>query len=182
MIQSNIKMAEVSSNTDDTEAYPRLQVSFSEKDKDVIRLGYYGVCSVPPVGSLGLCLNSMSQESTMFVIADDYLKRFKGLKPGEVKIGNYSKPESFMYFKEDGNITYTAPKLYLGSAEINILEKIGAALTSIAAALEDIATVATYPTSVGPTGTMTVPTVVMQAKADIEAVVADLGSIDAGAV
>lgn len=182
MIQSNIKMSEITATTDDSEVYPQAEATFSGKTKDVIRLGYYGICSVPPVGSLGLCLNSGGQESTMFVISDDYLNRFKSLKPGEVKVGNYSQPMSYLYFKTDGNVTLTAPKLYFGSDAISLLEKLQDALTSIKTALDYIATAATYPTAVGPTGTMAVPTVVSQAVTEIDAVISDLATIDAGAV
>lgn len=182
MIQANIKMAEVTATTDDSEAYPRMEVTFSGKTKDVIRLAQYGICSVPPVGSLGLCLNSGSQESTMFVMADDYLNRFKSLKPGEVKVGNYSQPMSYAYFKEDGSVTVTAPKVYFGSDSISLLKKIQDALTSVKTALDYIAMMATYPTAVGPTGTMIVPTVVSQAVTEIEAVISDLASIDSGGV
>jgi len=182
MSASNIKMAEVTANTDDSESYPMVEITYSDKTKDATRLGHYGFCSVAPVGSLALCFNSLGQESTMFVMADDYLNRYKSLKPGEVKVGNYAFPDTYLYFKEDGSFTLAAPKMYLGSDSISILEKLQTALTSIKTALNEIATASTYPTAVGPTGTMTVPTVVTQAVSDIEGVISDLASIDAGAV
>jgi len=160
-----IKMAFVSGTTDDTEPYPRAQVSFSDKSKDVIRYSPYGLCSVPPEGSLGLCLSSSAQESTVFMLADDYQNRFKGLKPGEVKVGNYSQ-ESFIYFKEDGSILSVGSKVYLGTDSVSVIKK-------LRDALENIATVATYPTAVGPSGTMVDPSVLL-------GIIAELDSIDAG--
>lgn len=152
-----IKQAYVSLTYEDSNPYPRVQISYNGKPKDAIRLGMYGFQSSPPKNSLSLCFLSQGQESIMFAISDDYLNRFMNLKEGEVLSGNYGTGE-YTHYTNDKGVIRKASKHYIGDGEsIELLAKISESLGKISEALDLIGTQAVYPTAVGATGTMADP-------------------------
>jgi len=171
-------------STDDSGAYPVMKVNFNENIKDAVRLTQYGFYSVAPQDSLAISFNVDGDEAKMFAIADDYPNRFKDLKEGEVKTGN-TMAGTFTYYKENGDIhkvteannALVGSTVYVGSPSISLLEKISDALQESIDAFNYISLMATYPTAVGPTGTMIAPATVQTAVTNLTALKADIDSI-----
>jgi phage gp45-like len=111
-----IKQAYVSGVTDDSSAYPQVQVSYNGKATNAVRLSPYGLCTNPPNGANVLLLSSQAQESTKFALIDDMRNRFNNLEEGEVAVYHYDT-ESLIYFKNNGNIEIVANGNLLASVE-----------------------------------------------------------------
>jgi len=103
-----IKMAVITQASSDGEDYPKTQASYNGKPTSVTRLSPYGICSNPPVKSIGLLFQVQGREGTKLGIFDYMKMRFKNLKPGELQIGNYLTQASIK-FDEDGNIVINCP-------------------------------------------------------------------------
>ena len=102
-----IKQAVITRTTNDSESYPRAQATYSEKPTEIVRHSPYGLCSNPPVGSLGILFEIQGRESVKYGVFDNVTRRFKNLLPGEVQVGNYDKLTSIK-FDNNGTITITA--------------------------------------------------------------------------
>jgi len=93
----------------DTSDYPQAIVGYEGNDSvKAVRMSPYGLCSMPPQGSLGLIFTPNSMNGVRYGLFDDPTNRFKGLSSGEVQIGNYSTQASIK-FDKDGNVTINVP-------------------------------------------------------------------------
>lgn len=186
-VMNIIKLASLTS-VDDSKDYPSLNIKYFGNDKDVVRLSQYGFYSSPPVGSLAILFSPGADDAKMFAMADDYPNRYKSLKPGEVKMGNTVKG-TFTYYNDAGDIqqvtesnnAFVGSTVYVGSPSVSLLEKISEALQESIDAFNNISLMATYPTAVGPTGTMIDPSTVQTAVTNLTAIKADIDSITGGA-
>lgn len=106
-IDNIIKTAFISKVTDDSSAYPSVQVGFKEKIANVTRLSPYGLDSNPPSGSFVLIMNAYGQESNKFAICSDALNRLKNLEEGEVAVYN-TLTQSHVILKSNGDINIQA--------------------------------------------------------------------------
>jgi len=87
-ITSMIKIALSTSVMTDTKTFPFLQAQFMTKVNDIWFITPYGYYSSPPVGSMGLVFNIQAQEQNRAGIFNDYDRRPKDLKEGEVTLFN----------------------------------------------------------------------------------------------
>ena len=171
-LKNIVKQAYVSLVYEDKDPYPKVQISYNGRPKDAVRLGMYGFVSSPPKGSRSVCFSASGQESLIFALSDDYQNRFKDLKEGESVAGNYITGE-YTHYTSDNGVIRKASKHYIGDGEsIELLAKISESLEKVSEALDIISTKATYPTSVGPTGTMALPGVT-----EIGVIIEDLNGI-----
>jgi phage gp45-like len=111
-----IRQAVISFLTDDTEAYPIFQVTSNQKATDVIRLSTYGIFGMPPLDSHVVLFSSQGQEAVKFGIANDFLRRKKGLKEGECGLLN-TLTGTFIFLREDGKIEINADIISSGEIE-----------------------------------------------------------------
>ncbi len=93
---------------DDSSDYPLAQITYNGISTDAMRMGVYGVSSQPPLDSLAMVLSPFARLDDPVAVIDDVLGRFKGLKEGEVQLGNYITRSS-VKFEEDGSITIDLP-------------------------------------------------------------------------
>jgi len=91
----------------DASAYPQGQSQYNDKTTDFIRLSTYGICANAPEGSHVFLIGSQGMESTKFGIENDFLKRLKGLKSGEVALYN-TLTGSYVFLKENGDADLVA--------------------------------------------------------------------------
>jgi len=87
-IVSMIKLAVSTSVMTDTKQFPFLQAQFMTKLNDIWIVTPYGLYSSPPNGSMGLVFNIQAQEQNRAGIFNDYDRRPKNLKEGEVAVFN----------------------------------------------------------------------------------------------
>lgn len=104
-----IKQGFISLVSDDSSAYPQVQVSYNGKPVRAVRFSPYGLCSNPPKGSVAMLLGPGAQESRTFALLDDMPNRFKNLKEYETALYNY-KTKSYVLMKEDGSIDIDSKK------------------------------------------------------------------------
>lgn len=168
-LKNLIKQAYVSSNSDDSSPYPKLQVTFNGKPTNAVRLEPYGLWSMPPKGSAALCLASLGSESTLFAMSNDYLNRPKNLKEGEVVIGAF-KFDAYTYFDKTGQASMVGEKIYLGSSSVSLIEKQIALIDAILAI--------TVPTAVGPSGTPVNAVDFITLKTDLQSIMGDAPSVN----
>lgn len=163
-----IKQAYISGPGNDTKNYPSVEVTFNGKTLNALRLEPYGVWSIPPEGSLALCIGAFGRDQITYAISNDYANRPKNLASGEVLHGAF-KFGSFSYFQEDQS-AFVGPKVYLGSDSVDVIQQIIDVIDSLL--------IATYPTTVGPTGTITDPSVLNAAKSALESVLGSYPSVN----
>ena len=82
------------------------QASYLGKTANVELITLYGLCSNPPAGSNILLFDVQGQEENRAGITNFPGSRFKGLKVGEVAVGNYIT-KSNVKFLENGDIEVT---------------------------------------------------------------------------
>jgi len=186
-LRNLLKLARVTSTSEDSGNYPTIEVSFNGKVKSALLLTPYGLACNPSKDSLAFCMNVLGQESTMFAIPNDYINRFKNLKESEVATGNYSTGARTFY-DESGNAIVFSPAntavagktVYLGDNDgsTDILKELSDSLQAASDALGAILT-AKYPSSMGPAGPMAAPesVTVTNAQAAIDAVKAKIDGI-----
>ena len=87
----------------DFEYFQWVRGTFFGKEQRLRVLNVYGISFCPPDNSFGLGIAANQYENSIFVVVDCPPKRFTGLKPGELKIGNYLTG-AYTYFKEDGSV------------------------------------------------------------------------------
>ena len=87
-ITSMIKIALTTGVMDDTKQFPFMQAQFMTKINDIWFMTPYGFYSSPPVGSLGIVFNIQAQEQNRVGIFNDYDRRNKNLKEGELELFN----------------------------------------------------------------------------------------------
>jgi len=104
-----IKQAFVSKVSDDSSAYPQVQVTHNGKTGDAIRFSPYGLFSNAPDGSFVLLLNINGQESVKFAIPASTINRYKNAKKGECGLYN-ELTKSFVLMHEDGSIHVDSKK------------------------------------------------------------------------
>ena len=102
-LKNIIRQAVISVVSDDSEAYPKAQATANGKATDITRLSVYGLCSNPPLDSHVLMISSQAQEAVKFGVINDFLRRKKNLKEGEVALFNCITG-AFVYLKADGSI------------------------------------------------------------------------------
>ena len=96
-----------------------LRCRFFGKEQQLKQLGMYGISFRPPDNSLGVALKANGYDGEVFVIADRPDINFKGLEPGELKIGNYLTGD-FVYFKNDGTIVIDASSSAIINANVTV--------------------------------------------------------------
>lgn len=106
-MNNNIKLVTVLTASDGV-TFQEAKCKFFGKVQDLKMLGSYGISYNPPVNSFGVAFSANGYDNNIFVVADRPKDRFKGLAPGELKIGNYLTGAS-IHFKADGSIE-VAPK------------------------------------------------------------------------
>ena len=106
MIKKLIRYCRISLLGDDSAAYPNDQVVHNEVPINAYRFSPYGLSSRPPLDALGLMLSPGCRNDSPVVLIDQPLERFKNLKPGEVKVGNY-QTKAEVHFDQAGNIVIT---------------------------------------------------------------------------
>lgn len=107
LLRALVRFCRLSLESNDQSDYPTAQFSKNGIATDALRWSPYGLSSNPPVNSLGLMLLPYGRSDSPVVISDLPLERFKPLKPGEVKLGNYLTKAS-LFFDEAGEIEITA--------------------------------------------------------------------------
>jgi len=103
-----IKQAFVSLVSDDTSAYPQVQVSYNGKPVQAVRFSPYGLFSNPPEKSVAFLLSPSAQDSRPFAMIQDMLRRKKNVKEGECGLYNVLTG-SYVYLKENGDIDGYVP-------------------------------------------------------------------------
>lgn len=98
-----IKRAVLSLIGRDLDNYSVSQVTYNGKTGDCELIWPYGFCANPPKNSIVLMFNVMGQEENRAGFANLPQMRFKGLKEGEVVVGNYLT-KSFVKFTQEGNV------------------------------------------------------------------------------
>lgn len=98
-----VKWSNVSFVMPDTGNFPRTQVKYNGKASDMTVITPYGLWHNLPMDSLVLTMNVQGQEESKAGIGNTPKKRFKGLKEGEVVVGN-ALTLSSIKFDEQGNI------------------------------------------------------------------------------
>lgn len=78
----------------------------SEKSGDIEIVEPWGFHSVPPIGSIALMLSVLGHEENRAAFVNDPTKRLRGLKPGEVAVGNWPA-RSYIKFLNNGDIQIT---------------------------------------------------------------------------
>lgn len=101
-----INLVKVLSNID-TGLFQKVKCRFFGKIQNLRALNIYGISFNPPVNSFGVSFRANNHGDNLFVAVDDPENRFTGLKPGELKIGNY-ETGAYVHFKEDGSIDIEA--------------------------------------------------------------------------
>ncbi len=101
---SLIKQAIVTKVTTDDKNYPVGECRHNEVTTNFVPLSVYGINSSAPIDSHLLIFSSQGQEGLKFGIPNDFIKRKKNLKEGEVAIFN-SKTKDFIFLKEKSIIT-----------------------------------------------------------------------------
>ncbi len=108
-VKNKIRQAVINLLTDDSEAFPLVQVSNNGKTYNAVRLNPYGISSQPPSDGMGLVLvPEYGGEQTKYIFCDDPKRRFKGLKEFEVVVGNY-KTRARIKFLENGDVDLDIP-------------------------------------------------------------------------
>ena len=127
MKNNSIKLVKVVTATDG-DTFQEAKSEFYGKVQTLKMLGIYGISYRPPANSFGVAFSANDYDDNIFVIADSPKNRFKGLAPGELKIGNYLTGD-FVFFKADGSIevesgvkiTATAPDIkIIASTKVEI--------------------------------------------------------------
>lgn len=142
---NKIKQAVIKALIGDSTNYPKAGASYKGKDTDVIRQSVYGVCSQPPVGSLGILFQVCNSNGTQYGIFDYVTGRFKNLEAGEVQLGNYLTQASIK-FDKDGNVTVNVPA---GNLTANVSG-------NLSAAIDGNTTLTTTDLNITATGTSTI--------------------------
>jgi len=91
MFNKMVSMIKIALSTDpmiDTKKFPFLKAKFMTKVNDIWFVTPYGFYSSPPEGSIGLVFNIQAQEQNRAGIFNDYDRRPKDLKEGEVALFN----------------------------------------------------------------------------------------------
>ena len=103
-IRNLIKRGVVTKKTLDDGQFSVAQVKWlAGKIGNVETIHPYGISSYAPVGSMALMFNIMGHEANRAAIINDPKRRFKGLKEGEVAVGNFLT-RSYVKFLENGDI------------------------------------------------------------------------------
>lgn len=166
--RTGIKQAYVSGAGDDSKNYPSIEVTFNGKTVNAVRLESYGSWAVPPVGSLSLVLGTFGRDQVPYAMSNDFRNRPKNLREGEVLQGAFTFG-GFSYYQA-AQSAFVGDKVYLGSSSVSVLQQIIDVLDSLL--------VATYPTAVGPTGTITDPSVLTAAKTALESILGSYPSVN----
>jgi len=157
LIANMIRRGRITKVNPDNNQYAVHQVSYNGNTLDIEIISPYGHYYTAPLDSEVVMWNVEGQEENKAGMANKSTARYKGLKSGEVAIGN-PVAGSKVLFDESGNVTVTVPGNQVvtvnGSATINVT---GAA--TITAAMVDV-------TTTGAT-TITAPTVAIVGNATI---------------
>ena len=129
-IRNLIKRGIVSLPGDDSGVYPRSQVIFMGKVKQVEMVSPYGLFSNAPKDSCALLFSIQGQEENIAGVGYSPLSRFKNLKSGEVVVGNPGTG-SYVKFSSDGTVTvYSAADVNIqGAGAINITSSTATKIT-----------------------------------------------------
>jgi phage gp45-like len=108
MSHSNeIRQCLVPKDLSDDKQFPRVSVSYHDKQVEAIHSTPYGVYSNPPAGlSFGILFNIEGHEENRVAMVNTPQIRFKNLEAGEVVFGN-PLTESNVKFDKDGNVIVT---------------------------------------------------------------------------
>ena len=115
-----IKQGFVSLVSDDSSAYPQVQVTYNGKPVQAVRLSPYGLFGNAPEGSMAVLLSPNAQESRQFVILDDMRRRKKSIKGGECGLYNVLT-RKYIYLREDGVTEAIADAFHLNGDEFNLV-------------------------------------------------------------
>lgn len=102
-LKNIIRRGLVSLLTDDTEKYPRIQITSLGVAKNVERFSPYGLYYNPPLGATSILFNIQGQADNVVSMSQDYINRPKGLSEGDVAVGN-TITQRFIFFNNDGKI------------------------------------------------------------------------------
>lgn len=105
-MNNGIHLAKVISEVS-SDLFQMFKCTFFNKTQNLKALNIYGISICPPEDSFGVAFDPNGY-GVPFVVIDKPESRFKGLSPGEMKIGNYVTG-AYVYFKEDGSIEVSAP-------------------------------------------------------------------------
>lgn len=100
----NIRQGHITAVQVDSVRFPQTIATYKGKETEVVRLSPYGLCSNPPVNSLGLLFKVEGMNGVHYGIFDNVTGRFKNLESGEVQIGNYTTGASIK-FSANGDVT-----------------------------------------------------------------------------
>lgn len=108
-VQNIIKWGVLTLCGEDIGNYPKSQVSYMDKTKDVVMFSPYGLYSNAPEDSLVVLMNAQAQEENMIGMAFTPNIRIKPMKRGEVAIANVLTGSVF-YFDLAGNVNAVVTK------------------------------------------------------------------------
>lgn len=115
-----IKRVKISLTSKDQGRHPTLQISYLGKTKNSEKVLPYGLYSNPKDKALAIVFNTYAQPENSMAIPYDPYKRFEGLKPGEVLVGN-PYTNTYIYFKTDGSIQIkTDSSVNIDASNINL--------------------------------------------------------------
>ena len=125
-LRNMIKIAYISLPVDDSNERQILNVSYHGKQVRALNIQPYGHSFNPTSEDTAVALfNIACNDSNTFAICTNYTKRFKNLKPGEVRTGNFETGSSVFYSK-DGNIAIEAKGdsivMKVGTATLKLTE------------------------------------------------------------
>jgi len=116
-ITNLVRRCAVTKSAEDRHNYQVVQVQYFGKIANVEVVSIYGISYNPPINSTGLMWTVLGDEenrTAIFYLPQD---RAKGLKPGEIEIGNLLTKSS-VKFDAEGNIIVTSTKgVIIKSAE-----------------------------------------------------------------
>lgn len=106
-VRNFIKRAVTKSVQQDGTNFYNFKVSAFDKLSDSEAIYPYGYGASPPLNSRTITWQIMGYEENLASIAYDSTTRWKGLNPGEVKIGNQTIG-TFIYFTSSGGVIITS--------------------------------------------------------------------------
>ncbi len=106
-LQNLVKVTKFVSPQKDGNNFYNAQLEYLGMSNEGGILYPYGLFANPPANAMGVTFNIMADQTNQVTIPFHPLKRFTGLKPGEVIVGN-ADTQTSIKFDEDGNVTISS--------------------------------------------------------------------------
>ncbi len=129
IIQNILKLGKVTRNTNDSEQFPTMQITYLSKVADAMVMVPYGL-SVRSIPGDTLCavFNVQGHEENRIAMPLATTNRKKNLKDSEVVLEN-EKTKAFFYLKENGDLEISIPGDVLENVTGDVVVNIGGEAT-----------------------------------------------------